>query len=476
MVVHPMAPFSSADYPFLDNKETLGMTSGLKRQPKKPGFQKPTEKERVAFSRKRSNRFSSLKREAQKMSKALSIWNAENTDRITPEQQECIVRLGKSLNSCCNRTLYREHLSNKALELVAGMTCKHKVCPVCNSNRSKATRKKFLSFIIEEAHLAENYDFMHMTLTVPHVESTEGKETAGWREKEFYAKELISTFNLMRKSEEWKRLVYAGEYCVEVTKNNSGLHIHLHALVLVHKHEGSRNTLHRFVLQHWNRLTVDRSFHRNPFTAEQREAIKKGNKRLTDMDVAMLDPQGATLIGLESLYVKDPKRKSGKRYINPADTSDLVAGVMECMKYHFEPMALKKPDGSYDFELLTELLPNIFRQPMYQKFGAWRGEKRLNINENPSNAEDIKQQLDELGHDNVINPETLEVAMREEYEYVLLNPAAVYHFQQEGNRPQVRKRAKRHYLPMARSLPDALRQMVDLAVADMSRYANPADK
>ena len=44
----------------------------------------------------------------------------------------------------------------------------------------------------------------------------------------------------------------------------------------------NRNTLHKIVLQEWNRLTVNTDSECDHFDQKTREAIKKGNKMLTD--------------------------------------------------------------------------------------------------------------------------------------------------------------------------------------------------
>eukprot|EP00903_Cladosiphon_okamuranus_P000391 g389.t1 len=249
---------------------------------------------------------------------------------------------------------------------------------------------------------------MHLTLTVPHSQK-------GWRGREWYANELMKEFNYMRKKAFWKRMVYSGEFGVEVTRNDDGMHIHIHALLLVYKRKQNRNELHRFILEAWNRQTQGSS-QRTCFSEEEITAILKSNKLLTPEYVDQLFPCGATFVGLESLYLRstEPKRgyhwceRSGayKRYVSLKDGKDIfLAGIMECIKYHFEPMATKK-DGTYDFDLICDILPAIKGKPLFRKFGAFHsgsknahpGAKELNINYKDENvAEEAAEDLQDFG-------------------------------------------------------------------------------
>ncbi|MCB1124136.1 MAG: protein rep, partial [Verrucomicrobiae bacterium] len=140
-----------------------------------------------------------------------------------------------AINTCCRHALFREHLINGAKEFIGAHTCKNKLCTVCNAKRAKDLRRKYRLFFDKNPDLLHCFDFFHLTLTVPHNES------GGFRGKRWYADELMREFNFMRKKQAWKDLVYAGEFGVEVTKNENGLHIHIHSLLLVHKGPQNRN-------------------------------------------------------------------------------------------------------------------------------------------------------------------------------------------------------------------------------------------
>jgi hypothetical protein len=327
---------------------------------------------------------------------------------------------------------------------------------VCNTEREKSIRKKYLAYFRKntlvnkkggEVNKTEDFDFMHLTLTVPHSDN-------GFRGHKWYATELMSMFNAMRRTSWWNYFVWGGEFGVEVTKNHSGLHIHIHALLIVNKEEQNRNHLHREILLKWNELTTDKTSKRSTFEASELEAIKKGNKTLTDLELNLLNPKGATLIGLESLYVLKNKRVSKfdkwmpeqskwKHYINSSEESDFMAGILECLKYHFEPVAFDKENGVYQFDLLREILPNIFRKPLYRKFGNLHGVAELNINDNGNLVEETKEAVELMG-DIATHPETGE--QDNEHIYVVVSAKTVFYDRVNKYKPSIPSRAKRYHI------------------------------
>lgn len=75
-------------------------------------------------------------------------------------------------------------------------------------------------------------------------------------------------------------------------------------------------------------------------------------------------------------------------------TKDLVKGVLECLKYHFEPFAIENDNGELNVCLLTNLLPNIYRQRLYTKFGAFYGQKMLNVTDEALTETDVQEFLE----------------------------------------------------------------------------------
>jgi len=436
---------------------------------------------RVARNRKRSNRNSSLKREANRMARAAEAHRQAHLDTLTEDEQDTLKHLARRVGSCSCHSLYREHLGGEQpLEYIGSATCKHKVCPVCNSERSKRLRRKWLTYLTAHPELVKDYDLMHLTLTVPHT------AVHGFRGESFYVMTLISIFKELRRNPWWKEHVHGGEYGAEVTRNANGLHFHIHSLLFVKKSLQNRNELHRHILLSWNLATLDNTAQRQQFGPDELPAIKKGNKQLAEADLACLLPQGSTLVGLESLYTYsdkkrgwsekwDAERGQWKQYCTyrkeaplEEQVERLLGGVMECLKYHFEPFSLCKPnengDMEYDMELLVDLLPKMKGKPLYQKFGAFRGVKELNINAPKTAAGEAAELLADFAHEEIINPDTLQDAERDEYTYFIASTASVYHDRNCCLRPKIGKNAPRQYLHEARNMAEALRHMIQLSI------------
>lgn len=417
----------------------------------------------------------------------------QNTDLSVTEMQY-FTGLRRSLGTCCTKSLYRQYTGNGAVEYIASETCKHKLCKVCNAEREKTLRRKYLryfgdSFMVDkktgEVSGREDFDYMHLTLTVPHTE-------AGFFGKTWYATELMQLFNKMRKCDWWKYHVWGGEFGCEVTKNESGLHIHIHSLLIVNKSKRNRNILHELILTKWNELTTDKNLPKKDFSEDEKTGIAKSLngwaewvcsdtsvdkfeavKTLLENKVAQLDRRGATMVGLENLFVYSAKKLSNydtydhsknkwKHHIDVSDETQFMRGVMECIKYHFEPMAFDKENGLFQFDLLREILPNIYRKPLYRKFGNLHGVKELNINENPENpTEEIQEAIEELGGD-AINPETGEPDT--EFNYVVVSASALFYDLQDKLKPTIPITAKRKIIYNARGgIATAIVEMLNIA-------------
>lgn len=436
----------------------------------------PDWKQRTTANRRRGLKVSRQVKQKDLIYDQLHDWWATRT--LTPVEEEYICSFRQKLSLCCHNTLFRE-FADGTKEFIGAHTCKHKLCPVCNAQRSKKTRKVWRKFFVNNPELLENYDFMHLTLTVPH-------SSQGWRGNNWYADELMKEFNYMRKKAFWKRQVYAGEFGVEVTRNDDGMHIHIHALLLVYKGKQNRNNLHRFILEAWNRQTKGSS-QRTAFSEEEKAAIMKGNKSITPEFVNEMFPCGATFIGLESLYLQSKEQKKGyhfcdrlggwKKYVSPKDGQDIfLAGVMECIKYHFEPMAMKK-DGTYDFDLICEILPAIKGKPLYRKFGAFHASSKnahpaaqeLSFNYKDEDAiTEIAAELEENGREVINHPDTGLPVEREDYQYFLVNMAKIFFDPENDYRPELSSNVRVRYL-QARTVVDALVDMELLSIHQQSR-------
>ncbi|MDL2311889.1 protein rep [Bacteroidales bacterium OttesenSCG-928-B11] len=355
---------------------------------------------------------------------------------LTEQKREYAKKLIKSLGVCSCSSLYGA--VGNDIELITSIACSHKLCNICNWNRQKQIRRKYYRWFGENEKLAVmfrdgarkvttaaqrekwesagyvfatevKYDLMHLTLTVPHTEEN------GWRGKEFYFKELTRAFNFMRKSDDWLRWVYGGEYGVEVTKGENGYHIHIHALLFVRKATRNRDKLHKVIFESWNRLTVDSNSHRKLFDDKEIESIKKGNKLFDDDFISKLNPRGATLIGLENIFTIN--NNGEKVRVGEWCDSRMMKAVMETISYHFKPKMLEKKDGNHDMENLVNILEAVHNQRLYDKFGCLYGEKSLNLKDDSllQDFEEVKELIDE---------ETGEIFAKR---YFITNPVNLYH-------------------------------------------------
>ena len=387
--------------------------------------------EKIMANRKRSKRLSYLKRQNMKLATEIQRYMKKNTPIQGVELLDGLVR---NLKSCSNFTLYGQTGQN--IRLLTAITCNHKLCCVCNWNRQKKIRRKYFRWFENNKTLCKigtencttycthaqlndylnkgfklytdkiEYDLMHLTLTVPH-------SATGWRGQKIYFSEIMKAYNDMRHYDEWKNLVYGGEYGVETTKNESGYHTHIHSLVFVKKGTQNRNLLHLNVLQMWNKLTVDSNAERNYFDDTQRVALKKGNKLLTDREIDRLNPKGATLIGLKCLYTT---QNGIKTYTKEWGSEAMMKGVMETISYHFKPQLFQLSEHTLDVESIVDMLPKVYGKILYRKFGVLHGEKSLNVKDNSlvSDFEETTEDYDE---------ETGEVF---DTQYFITNPLNVY--------------------------------------------------
>ena len=354
-------------------------------------------KDKRELNVKRAKRISWYRRQNLDLKHAMEEFCKDN-DKLSHKQKEELENFGRKLFQCGGLSLYRED-GAKDNTYMHSLTCKHKMCFICNSERKRKLRLLYFHFFtVSEPGLIKNYDFMHLTLTVPHDEN-------GWRGNRVYNKEILSSFNELRKCFFWKESVYAGEYSVEVTKNKNGLHVHIHALLLVEKSLGNRNALYVNILKAWNKLTIWGE--KKDFEEKRKEGVRKSLSFLgenAETVINQLQANGSTLVGLESLYIY---QKGQKRHCS-GKVQSMIAGIMETMKYHFEPCELYKAKGLYDVALLAEIVPMMKGERLYGKFGAFYKEKRLNL----SSVEDISfEDLSKLGvlSDNVEVSESYKV-------------------------------------------------------------------
>jgi hypothetical protein len=428
------------------------------------------------YKRKQSNIISSLKRRNLDLRNELSDYCLNNP--VSELERQNVWSYNKSIYECANLSLYKQSKETNVIDFLNAHTCKKKCCAVCNFLIHKSLRRKYKLWFDKNEQICEIvnkkngaikyvteqrfndvhaetyelrdkklYDLMHLTLTVPHTKD-------GFAGEQYYFEKLTRLFwKLRNKSKFWTHWVYGGEYGIEVTggkwiekaeairrgfafgheritskgktivmkKHDDGLHIHLHALLIVRKAIRSRNKLHREILLEWNKLTVSDTAKRKTLTAEMKASIKKGNpEMLTDEDINGMYPTGATFISLETVFrIERDKDGNIEKIRDFKDGKTMIQAIMETISYHFEPLALMKDDNKIDVPLLVELLPHTFGLRMYSKFDCLYGEKSLNIRENAL-IEDYGEVVELL-----VDEDTGELSP--ENEYFICNPALIYH-------------------------------------------------
>jgi hypothetical protein len=452
--------------PFLDKKGTIGAMGAP------DGGASPA----LSPNKRRHQRIAALRRENLRFADAL---DARHRGRVlegfesggveggndAAATHPKVAKLIGHLRACSSTSMFRQFASDSSLGYLASHTCKNRLCQICNSERKRRLRSRYWRYFEENPKLLEEFDAMHLTLTVPHT-------SEGWRGQRVYIKELGAAFNAMRKMRFWKQMVHAGEMTVEFTKREQGLHIHVHAVLLVHSVTRSRNKLFAEVLEAWNGMTIDGA-RTDTWTDERMAGIRKSVGHLSEAEfeglVGRMDPRGSTLVGLRSLYVTSEVEKPGYRYdadlgrwiryCRSGNPRDLSAGIMEGLKYHFEPLALKDAEGRWDVDLVHELAPVLYGQRLYRKLGAFHGVKELNIQDVSGPAE-VEEMVENAG-DVVVHPETGVEARRAEYRYLVADVAAAVVDPVDG-RMVMRGPAR---LVEAETLAAALRAMVSGAIA-----------
>jgi len=380
--------------------------------------------------------------------------------KLQPAKDRHMERLQKDAGRCSNFSLYGQTIDTGDLTYFASVMCGNKCCFVCNFARQKRVRRKYFKWFADnptvyligkgkarkhvtktryqdhykargyEIIREEAYDIMHLTLTVPHYADS------GFNGDQYYYEAIAQRFHNMRnEASGWNDLVFGGEYGIETTRTDNGLHIHIHALLFVKQSYRNRNTLHRLILQEWNRRTENRASSRQSLDARAIQQIKKSNRDFSDDFVKSLNPRATTMINLETIY---SYREGEKVRTYNFNSKEMLYAVMEAIKYHFEPLAFDKENKEFDFDLLSEIMPVIYKKQLYKKFGCLHGEKALNLKEDDTLQEDFADAKEILS---MVDQDTGEI--RPEYDFFVMNPAFMYHVPERENKLVLSKEGKR---------------------------------
>lgn len=382
---------------------------------------------------------------AQSLSKELQWLTDPETGECVHDEYAELAKMAYTLKKH-NKACYAifQNGTTYAQQFIAAWYSKHRLDEVWNWRKSQLIRKLWRDFLLE-TKVYEQYKPMHLMLTVPHT-------AEGWNGKQFYGAELIEKFNFMRKNPEWKKMIYGGEYGLEVTRTGkNGLHIHLHCLVFQRKGY-TVNEVWKWIADHWHSLTNAEITHYEPlyiykkdsktnqFIRNESRAYRvnpRTNQKYLDQDIGSkkkfylddTDPWYRSLKGEDKL----------KGYVN---------GVMECIKYHFKNDNFRDENGNWDMELIKDVLNNSKNMRFYSKFGAFYTEKALNysriekdneetITDDESDSEDLNGNVDRA-ESRLINPFTKEKAKPEEFVRVLATPEHIRHLpKEEGYKPIV---------------------------------------
>jgi hypothetical protein len=266
-------------------------------------------------------------------------------------------------------------------QLACAYYTKHRLDEVWNWRKSQILRTMWRSFL-QATNVHEEYQPLHLTLTVPHKGGV-------WKGKRFYMRELINAFNILRKYPEWNKYIHGGEYGGETTRKSedNGMHCHLHCLVFQRK-EYSVNEVRAWIAKKWNELTGSKICWYETLYIHRKD--DKGNW------ILQLDENGKPQLNRKTgkplhkkFYLDDnePWFQWETRQNPEARLNLFTKGVLECIKYHFKTDCFKTPNNDWDIDLIKEVLNNSKGLRMYSKFGAFYKEERLNFKQIEDNGE-----------------------------------------------------------------------------------------
>ena len=270
-------------------------------------------------------------------------------------------------------------------------TSRHKLNHVWNFYKSQIIRRKYLK-LLQDWDLdgtLRQYNPVHITLTV--ARDKEGK----FEGQQFFGPQLLYYFNLMRKTQWWKNMVFAGEFGVECKKGKTvpGYHIHIHSFALLHA-SYKVTALRKKIAAWWYKNTGGKLIGVETLYVTERHSNGKPKfvyqySRVKNVIINLSPAEYKTQkAALKAEGVKVTKVKC-KRYVDPKTSpiADYLGGVMECIKYHFKPdMFLVKTTDStgrkvkkHDVAAILEVLKGTHNKRLYSKFGMFWWVKELAI-------------------------------------------------------------------------------------------------
>lgn len=378
---------------------------------------------------------------------ALPVFTDQSTGELLFDEYNQLARAHYALwqNSPAAYALFKHPVKDHFSSHGIVFTCsKHRIDPVWNYLKSKKLRSSIHSWMKSEK-VHEHYQPMHLVLTVPHPG---GVWTPPKSKKPltFYAKEMVSAFNLLRKTKAWNKYIYGGLLCLEITrKGANGLHIHIHAMVL-QRPEYDRNEVHDYISSAWEQLTGGtKCWYETLYIHRKANPEEKNSAWILETD-----DYSNKVWDQERQEYKKKKFYLDTRYdwFNELSEEEkfntYVSGVLECVKYHFKYESFKtgrKLPGTntdeWDIQLIADVLRYSKNLRMYDKFGKLYGVKELGMNYIEDQAvsviTDQSTALNDGVENQVINPFTKQLAVKGEYTRVLALPHYIEHYGQYQN-------------------------------------------
>lgn len=277
---------------------------------------------------------------------------------------------------------------------------------------------------------------MHLTLTLK-------REPDGtYKGERFFGHILLSEFRKIRLMPFWLAGVYGGEYGLETKKGKytAGLHTHLHSFCLLRKDwdlgamvkgaKVSGNLLTNMVLDlvsifpkqlknidlnvpkkkfdlinkireilkiiklnqsnfekilkfYWQKFTKSTQIHLEQLYTFERD--EKGKK----VYEYILKGDARRFVGLSEIPETELIKIPVKKYVDfESETGEMVAGVMECIKYHFKGECFKNADGSTDIGLMADVLYHTKNKRMYGRYGGLYKVPELSFNFKPGESQE----------------------------------------------------------------------------------------
>ena len=339
---------------------------------------------------------------------------------------------GQSVGSLFDNGEYSEVFTNGHL------FSKHRIDPVWNWKKSKLIRTIYYNFL-KTSQIYNQYTPAHITLTLPHPDGL-------YQGKEFYAKELIEHFNLMRKSALWKKYVYAGEYGIEVTGNSdNGLHIHIHSLAFlkVKNFDEFRKKLNWYwfketgATQVWvESLYVYKKDDKGNFITEMKDSKKLLTYEQTDGTYTSV-PDGKIIVK-KKFYIQDEIKQIKQSNLTPDEKEDHILqlytkAILETIKYHFKNDSIKLTGGNYNIFLINEILKNTRNKRLYSRYGAFYKKQALNFNRLEESESGVE--LNEANAETVIDPFTMKETPVCETQLVVFYPEHLTYTGRNSSKP-----------------------------------------